>query len=107
MRHEDARASCDVAVALATMERLMRTPLLLILTLALFALPAAFAAMITFERLQYRTIDHYQALAVTVGSYGTRTMPTRGELQVQRRDDRNDGDPDIAWITAATRFALA
>lgn len=48
----------------------------LTLALLLFALPAAFAAMITFERLQYRTIDHYQAMAANLGPYGARTMPT-------------------------------
>lgn len=48
----------------------------LTLVLLLFALPAAFASMITFERLQYRTIDHYQAMAVNLGPYGARTMPT-------------------------------
>lgn len=53
----------------------MKTPITVILALVLFALPAAFAAMWTFERLHIIQVDRYQAMTANLGPYGARAIP--------------------------------
>ncbi len=50
-------------------------PISVALAVVLFALPAAFAAMIAFERLQISQIDRYQAMLIGLGSQEDRAIP--------------------------------
>lgn len=53
----------------------MRASIGVILTLLLFALPAAFAAIYTFERLQQTRLDFFDAFVVDLRSDGPRAIP--------------------------------